>query len=77
LQQVEDFFSKKIFVLKQKCLGPIATIFTNTYGCRKVTMVGACIAALGFLASYFWANVWFYYLAIGITGGKCLKRILC
>ncbi|CAF1212296.1 unnamed protein product [Rotaria sordida] len=49
--------------------GPIATIFTNTYGCRKVTMVGACLAAAGFLASYFWANIWFYYLAIGIIGG--------
>ncbi|CAF3800653.1 unnamed protein product [Rotaria sp. Silwood1] len=49
--------------------GPIATIFTNTYGCRKVTTVGACLGAAGFLASYFWANLWFYYLAIGITGG--------
>ncbi|CAF2772303.1 unnamed protein product [Rotaria sp. Silwood2] len=49
--------------------GPIATIFTNTYGCRKVTIVGACLAAAGFLASYFWANLWFYYLTIGITGG--------
>ncbi|CAF1191842.1 unnamed protein product [Rotaria sp. Silwood1] len=49
--------------------GPIATIFTNTYGCRKVTIVGACLAAAGFLASYFWANLWFYYLAIGIIGG--------
>ncbi|CAF3901543.1 unnamed protein product [Rotaria sp. Silwood1] len=49
--------------------GPIATIFTNTYGCRKVTIVGACLAAVGFLASYFWANLWFYYLSIGIIGG--------
>ncbi|CAF3952005.1 unnamed protein product [Rotaria sordida] len=49
--------------------GPIATIFTNTYGCRMITIVGACLAATGFLASYFWANLWYYYLTIGIIGG--------
>ncbi|CAF4465550.1 unnamed protein product [Rotaria socialis] len=49
--------------------GPIATIFTNTYGCRKVTIVGSCLAAFGFLISYLWANIWFYYLSIGIIGG--------
>ncbi|CAF1633161.1 unnamed protein product, partial [Adineta ricciae] len=50
-------------------VGPIATIFVNTYGCRLVTIVGASIAAVGFLASYFWANIWFYYLTIAIIGG--------
>jgi hypothetical protein len=54
-------------------VGPIATIFTNTYGCRKVTIVGACLAGLGFLASYFWANLLFYYLGIGIIGGRYSK----
>ncbi|CAF4416237.1 unnamed protein product [Rotaria sp. Silwood2] len=49
--------------------GPISTIFTNTYGCRTVTIVGSCIAAVSFLVSYFWANLWFYYLTIGILGG--------
>ncbi len=56
--------------------GPIATIFTNTYGCRKVTIVGACLAASGFLASFFWANILFYYLSIGIIGGRYSKEIL-
>ncbi|CAF4084754.1 unnamed protein product [Rotaria sp. Silwood2] len=66
----EEFFSLKMsFLCNSKCLGPIATIFTNTYGCRKVTIVGACLAATGFLMSYFWANLWFYYLTIGIIGG--------
>ncbi|CAF4151245.1 unnamed protein product [Rotaria sp. Silwood2] len=49
--------------------GPIAAIFTNTYGCRQVTIIGTCLAAVGFLASCFWTNLWFYYLAIGIIGG--------
>jgi hypothetical protein len=68
--------SKKNFCfLSMKCLGPIATIFTNKYGCRKVTIIGASLAASGFLASFFWANIWFYYLTIGIIGGKCLKEV--
>ncbi|UJR13350.1 hypothetical protein I4U23_000368 [Adineta vaga] len=49
--------------------GPIVTILVNTYGCRLVTIVGTTMAAGGFLISYFWANVWFYYLAIGVIGG--------
>lgn len=62
--------SKRIFSFDELFSGPIATIFTNTYGCRKVTIVGAIMAGIGFLLSYLWANVWFYYLAIGIIGGE-------
>ena len=58
-----------------ECLGPIATIFTNTHGCRKVTIVGACLAAIGFLLSYLWTNLWFYYLSIGIIGGRYWKNV--
>jgi MFS family permease len=47
----------------------IASILENTYGCRKVTIIGACIAALGFAASSLYANIWFYYITIGIIGG--------
>jgi hypothetical protein len=39
-----------------------------------VTILGASIAALGFLMSYFWAQIWFYYFAIGIVGGMCLRK---
>jgi len=42
-----------------------------------VTIVGASLAALGFLASCFLAKLWFYYVAIGIIGGICLKKIIC
>jgi hypothetical protein len=34
-----------------------------------VTIVGASIAALGFLAASLLANIWFYYVAIGIVAG--------
>ncbi|CAF3992389.1 unnamed protein product [Adineta steineri] len=55
--------------------GPIATVFTNTYGCRKVTMVGAVLAFVGFLMSGFWANIYFYYVSIGVIGGLGLGLI--
>ncbi|CAF1443642.1 unnamed protein product [Rotaria sp. Silwood1] len=54
--------------------GSIATIFTNAYGCRKVTISGTCLATTGFLTSYFWANLWLYYLTIDITGVSILKK---
>ncbi|CAF1062959.1 unnamed protein product [Rotaria sordida] len=49
--------------------GPIATVLTNMYGCRVVAMAGTCIAAFGFFLSRLWANVWYYYITIGIIGG--------
>ncbi|UJR17515.1 hypothetical protein I4U23_004410 [Adineta vaga] len=49
--------------------GPIATVFTNRYGCRVVAIAGACIASFGFFLSCWWANIWFYYITIGVIGG--------
>ncbi|CAF4657048.1 unnamed protein product [Rotaria sp. Silwood2] len=50
-------------------LAPISTVFTNTFGCRTITIVGAIIASLGFFLSRWWSNVYYYYLTIGIIGG--------
>ncbi|CAF4676918.1 unnamed protein product [Rotaria sp. Silwood1] len=49
--------------------GPIATVFTNMYGCRAVAIGGTCVAAFGFFLSRLWANIWYYYITIGIIGG--------
>ena len=51
---------KKKRIFSSVCTGPIATTFTITYGCQKVTMVGVSIAALGFLDSYFYPSIWVY-----------------
>ncbi|CAF5083167.1 unnamed protein product, partial [Rotaria socialis] len=32
-----------------------------------MTIIGSCLAAMGFLASSFFANIWLYYFAIGIV----------
>ncbi|CAF1323799.1 unnamed protein product [Rotaria sordida] len=55
--------------------GPIATVLTNMYGCRTVAIAGTCIASLGFFLSRMWANIWFYYITIGVIGGMLLHRI--
>ncbi|CAF1105712.1 unnamed protein product [Rotaria sp. Silwood1] len=49
--------------------GPIATVLTNMYGCRAVAIAGTCIASFGFFLSRLWANIWFYYMTIGVIGG--------
>ncbi|CAF5007572.1 unnamed protein product, partial [Rotaria sp. Silwood1] len=49
--------------------GPIAAVFTNMYGCRIVTIVGACLASLGFFLSRWWENIYYYYITIGLMGG--------
>jgi hypothetical protein len=52
-------------------VGSIATILEKKYGCRKVTVIGACLAAaLGFCTSSLYANIWFYYVAIGVIEVK-------
>jgi len=49
--QIFFFIRKFSFNIFFPFLGPIATILVNTYGCRKITIAGACLAALGFSAS--------------------------
>ncbi|CAF1004952.1 unnamed protein product [Rotaria sordida] len=48
---------------------PISTVFTNRFGCRRMTIVGAIIGSLGFFLSRWWSNVYYYYLTIGFIGG--------
>ncbi|CAM4810416.1 unnamed protein product [Rotaria magnacalcarata] len=48
---------------------PISTVFTNTFGSRTITIVGALLASFGFFLSRWWTNVYYYYLTIGIIGG--------
>ena len=61
--------------------GPLASALTNRYGCRKVTVVGAVIASLGFMLSLFAPNIYYLYFSFGILSGKyvimqCRKKNL-
>ncbi|CAF4099066.1 unnamed protein product [Adineta steineri] len=48
---------------------PISTVFTNTFGSRKITIVGAVLASLGFFLSRLWTNIYYYYVTIGLIAG--------
>ena len=50
--------------------GPIASIFTNKYGCKWTTVIGAVIASIGFLLSFFVRKFFFLYITIGVISGK-------
>ena len=48
----------------------------NHFGCRKVTMLGAIIAAIGFALSSLAGSVEVLILTYGIIGGTCIFRCL-
>ena len=49
--------------------GPIASIFTNRYGCRNTTILGSIIASVGFILSFFVKSFYVLYFTIGIIVG--------
>lgn len=49
--------------------GPIASIFTNKYGCKMTTIIGAVIASFGFFISFFVRNIFMLYFSIGVVAG--------
>ena len=58
--------------------GPIASVFTDKYGCLWTTVIGGVIASAGFLLSYFVTNFYMLYVTIGLLSGKelFLKQFL-
>jgi len=49
--------------------GPIATWLADRYGCRAVTIVGAILAATGFLAAAFSHHIALLYFFFGVISG--------
>ncbi|CAF1318577.1 unnamed protein product [Didymodactylos carnosus] len=56
-----------IYMLSGK-YSPIATILTTRYGCRLVTITGACVGSLGFFMCYWYEHIYWYWLGIGLIG---------
>ncbi|CAF0779238.1 unnamed protein product [Adineta ricciae] len=48
---------------------PISTVFTNTFGSRRITIIGGILASFGFFLSRWWTNVYCYYITIGLIAG--------
>lgn len=49
--------------------GPIASIFTNRYGCRNTTILGSLIGAFGFIISFWVKKFYVLYFTVGIVVG--------
>lgn len=49
--------------------GPIAASLTTRYGCRKITILGSILAALGLASSVIAPSIYFLFITIGFTAG--------
>ncbi|KAI5652167.1 major facilitator superfamily domain-containing protein [Phthorimaea operculella] len=58
-----------IFMAMPLLSGPIASFLTDRYGCRRMTIVGSILAALGFVISAFVDNMETLFLTFGIMAG--------
>lgn len=58
-----------IFMAMPLLSGPIASFLTDRYGCRRVTIFGSILAAVGFVISAFVENMETLFLTFGIMAG--------
>lgn len=58
-----------LFMAMPLLSGPVASFLTDRYGCRKVTIVGAILAAAGFIVSSFTDSMELLFLTFGIIAG--------
>lgn len=58
-----------LFMAMPLLSGPVASFLTDRYGCRKVTIVGSILAAIGFIISSFTDSIAMLCLTFGIFAG--------
>lgn len=58
-----------IFMAMPLLSGPIASFLTDRYGCRRMTIFGSILAAVGFVISAFVDNMETLFLTFGIMAG--------
>ncbi|XP_072931616.1 monocarboxylate transporter 9-like [Epargyreus clarus] len=58
-----------IFMAMPLLSGPIASFLTDRYGCRRMTIFGSLLAALGFVISAFVDNMETLFITFGIMAG--------
>lgn len=58
-----------IFMAMPLLSGPIASFLTDRYGCRRVTIFGSILAAIGFVISAFVENMETLFFTFGIMAG--------
>lgn len=58
-----------LFMAMPLLSGPVASFLTDRYGCRKVTIVGSILAAIGFVLSSFTNSMEVLFFTFGILSG--------
>lgn len=64
-----------LFVSMPMICGPIASSFTNRFGCRNTTMIGGIIAAVGCFASAFVESIEMLCFTFGLISGFGLALV--
>lgn len=65
-----QFLSYANIILLCFATGPFVSALANRYGFRIVTILGAIIACLSFVASSFATSIEFLCITYGVLGGK-------
>ncbi|MBN3296708.1 MOT14 protein, partial [Amia calva] len=50
-------------------VGPIIGLFVSTFGCRKTTIIGGLVTALGWILSAYATNVYYLFMSFGLIAG--------
>lgn len=58
-----------LFMAMPLLSGPVASFLTDRYGCRKVTIVGSVLSAIGFVISSFANSIEVLFFTFGILAG--------
>lgn len=58
-----------LFMAMPLLSGPIASILTDRFGCRRVSIFGAILASLGFVISSFTDSIEVLFLTFGVISG--------
>ena len=53
-------------------VSPIASIITKKFGCRKVTIVGSLVAAIGLFSSGLAQSIGMLYMTAGVITGNMI-----
>ena len=64
-----------LFVSVPLITGPIASALTNRYGCRRTTIIGGLVAALGFVLSSFAKSIVQLCFTFGLIAGFGLSMV--
>ena len=59
-----------VIALLAVCVGPVASVLVNRFGCRPVSIVGSVIAGVFFTISQFSPNIDVMILTYGVMGGQ-------